>query len=166
MTAIVVKSAAASLAGLGLALSAHAADTNWQLSQPVEEGAKSFLFAEDAGGPSVALYCSDQMGLQAAVHLNGTDLENSAIQSNSKLRNRNVALSTDSMAEKDADWAYVRQAKVLISTKGWQAKRMFNAAIKGEPVQMDIQRVGAYTLTLPPVDDTFKTFAKSCAATS
>jgi len=164
MTSMTIKSIAAGFAGLGLAMSASAA-TNWELSTPEEEGVVPHVTMTNADGPTVSLFCSDKLGVQAAVHLEGADFSNS-VAAKSKMRTRTVDISTDSMSERGDAWGYVRNAKTIISTRPWQGKRLFNAAIKGESVTLDVARVGAYTLTMPTTDKAFSTFAKSCSATA
>ncbi len=153
----------ASIASLGCAMTVQAAETSWQLD---EEAGASLIFAQDVGGPSLSLVCSDSIGIQAILYLNGTDSGTPPINPRTRLKSRNMEMSTDSYTQRDAKWGYWRPQKVLVSTKSWQGKRLFNAAIKGEAVAIDISRVGEYTLTLPPMNADFAEFASSCAATN
>ena len=155
----------AAASGLGLTLSAHAADATWQFSS-ADDADRALVFAQDVGGPSLSLVCSDKLGVQAVLYLNGADAGEATISSNSRVRSRSVGMSTDTVAEKKDSWGYLRTQKLLVSTKSWQGKRIFNAAIKGENVNLGISRLGDYTLTLPPIDENFTAFATSCNATN
>lgn len=146
------------------ALGANAADAEqgaWALG---EKNGKTFLHMTDASGPSLTLNCNENIGLQAVLYLNGNGIDDLEVATKTRLKTRNVYLDTDSTDRRDGDWLYVRLAKVLVSSKGWQAKRIYNAAITGSPVEVDITRVGSYTLTPPPVNDSFKSFVESCDA--
>ena len=151
------------LAAGTLGFAAHAADaeSTWAAG---ENNGKTFLYAADASGPSLTLNCSDTMGIQAGVYLNGNGMDDLTLSSNSRLGTRNIELDSDTTDPKDGDWAYIRSAKTLISTKSWQGKRIFNAAVTGSPVTLDIARVGSYTITPPAVNDEFKTFVSDCDA--
>jgi len=155
---------AATIAG-GLSLSAQAADASWQFSEADGESAKTLVFAQDVGGPSLSLVCSDKLGLQAILYLNGTDAGTATISSDSRVKSRNIRMSSDTTANKGDSWAYLRNEKILISTKPWQGRRLFNSSVKGENITLRISRLGSHTLTLPAIDTEFKSFAKSCAAT-
>lgn len=151
--------------GASAALGAHAADTadGWNLG---EKNGVSFLHSVTEAGPSVLLSCSDKVGIRAMVFLNGDDLEEATNGTNGRIFARRVSLDTDSTESRDGDWGYIRSQRQLISTKGWQGKRIYNAAITGSPVTMDIFKIGNQTFSLPAVDENFKTFNSSCDATS
>ncbi len=151
------------LAAGTVGFAAHAADaeSTWSTG---EKNGKTFLYTADATGPSMTLNCSDKMGIQAVVYLNGNGIDELDINTKARIRSRKVELDSETTDPKDGDWAYFRTAKTLISTKSWQGKRIFNAAVTGSPVTMDIARVGSYTITPPAVNDEFKTFVSECDA--
>ncbi|MCR9270179.1 MAG: hypothetical protein ACX94B_09105 [Henriciella sp.] len=157
--------AALTLAATALTFSASAADAEaaWSLG---DKNGKAFLHTVTEAGPSIALTCSERVGVQATVFLNGNSIDEAEIKSTSGLRTRKGSIETATTEEKDGDWLYLRPAKTLISTKGWQGKRIYNAAITGSPVTMTVSRLGEMTFELPGVDDQFKSFASSCEATS
>ncbi len=156
---------ALSLLGASATFGAHAADTptDWTLG---EKNGVSFLHTVTDAGPSVLLSCSDTVGIRAMVFLNGDDIESATNGTTGRISTRRVSLGTDSTETRKGDWGYVRSQGRLISTKSWQGKRIYNAAITGSPVSMDIFRLGESTFSLPAVDEDFKTFNSTCAATS
>lgn len=148
--------------GLGIATAATLLATSasaWELGETAE---KSFLYTKDTSGVSVALTCSDSMGIQATVYLDGNEIDNLATRAPGRLALRKVTLQTDSTEPKSDRWAYVRSERTLISTEAWQGRRIYNAAVTGSPISMNVRRVGDYTLNLPAVDDDFRTFSNSC----
>lgn len=153
--------AATALAATALSFTASAADAEsaWTLT---ENNGASFLYMADASGPSVTLSCSDKMGVQAVVYLDGNSVDDLGFSKNSKVRSRKVALESETTEPRDGTWAYLRNAKVLISTRGWQGKRIFNAAVTGSSVSMDVFRIGTVSITPPTVNDDFRSFVSEC----
>ncbi len=86
--------------------------------------------------------------------------------SKGKARTRRVSIDTESTDPRSGSWGYYRTQGKLVSSKSWQGKRIYNAAITGSPVSMDVFKVGEMSFDLPGVDDQFKSFASSCDATS
>ncbi len=139
-------------------------ESSWQLADSsLEENAK-MIFAEVEASPSIALHCSEKVGIRAVIYLNGDSLNESEFPGDARLKSRNVSLSTPSLSKRVEPWGYIRSGKILISAKGWPGKRIYNSAISGEPLTTYVTRVGSVDLVVPAVDDNFKTFASSCAA--
>lgn len=153
--------AAMAIAATSIGLTAHAADaeSTWSLG---DNNGTAFLYTASPAGPSLTLNCSDKFGVQAVVYLNGNGMDELILESNSRIKSRRVEMDSDTTEPRDGDWAYLRSAKTLISTKGWQGKRIFNAAVTGSAVSMDIFRVGSYEFQLPAINDDFKSFVSSC----
>lgn len=166
--------ACAALTAALLPLSGAAAEAGWQIGNsnpyiseddgPVEDGL--FVFAEDVGGPSLALTCSSDIGLQAVLFEDGATADAVGPMDLERASNRAVKMVTDSTKSRRANWSYVQDIKGLVTQEGWQARRLFNSAIRGEEVKLYANHSGNFTLNLPPVDSDFTTFAKTCSATS
>jgi len=151
--------------GASAALGAHAADAAGGWTEGEQNGV-SFVHTVTEDGPSVMLSCSDRVGIRATVFLNGDDLEAATNGTAGRIGARRVTLDTNSTEPRKGDWAYLRAQGRLISAKGWQGKRIFNAAVTGSPVSMDIFKLGERSFSMPAVDDQFKSFTSNCAATS
>lgn len=155
--------AVVAIAATSIGLSAHAADaeSTWSLG---EKNGAEFLYTASPEGPSLTLNCSEKLGVQAVVFLNGNGIDDLNVGSKSRLKTRRIEIDTDTTEPRHDDWIYLRTAKTLVSTKGWQGKRIFNAAVSGSPVSMNIARLGPHQITLPAVNDEFKAFVASCDA--
>ena len=155
--------AAAAVAASTIGFTAHAADaeSNWSLG---DNNGTPYLYMSDPTGPSVTLTCSDKMGVQAVLYLNGNSMDDLTVDTSTRITSRQVEMTSDTTQAKDGEWLYVRRAKTLVSTRGWQGKRIFNAAVSGSSVSFDIFRVGEYTITPPAVNDDFKTFVSDCSS--
>lgn len=155
--------AALALAATTITFTASAADaeSTWKLG---DNNGNAFLYMADASGPSLTLNCSERMGVQAVLYLDGNSIDELTIDGSRRITSRKVTMESESTEARDGDWAYLRKAKTLISTRGWQGKRIFNAAVTGSPVSIDIRRVGTVNVTPPEVNDEFREFVESCSA--
>lgn len=151
---------------------AHA-HADWKVGNLTAEDAEAvddedglYLLAENAEGPTIMLGCSDRLGVQARIYLNGMTQEDLKLEPVRRVKTRMVSIDTESSDPKKYPWAYLRTKQQLVSVKAWQGKRLYNAAIKGEEVQLDIARIGDFSFTPPTINDDFKTFASTCTATA
>lgn len=153
--------AAVTLGATAFSFTASAADAEsaWTLG---DKSGTPFLYMADTSGPSLTLNCSDKMGIQAVLYLDGNSVDDLGVSTKTKIRARKVSIDSDATEERDGSWLYLRSAKTLISTKGWQGKRIFNAAVTGSPVSVDVFRVGTFELTPPTVNDDFRSFVSEC----
>ena len=161
------------LSALSLAVLGSAAASEWKVGNLMPDGAEPtssedglYVLAENADGPALMLGCSERLGVQARVYLNGMTQTDLAIEKTRRVKTRSVQISTESTEAKRDAWAYLRSKGQLISVRPWQGKRIFNAAIRGEVVNMDVTKVGDLALELPEVNDAFKSFATTCSATA
>ncbi|MBO6689143.1 MAG: hypothetical protein JJ931_10225 [Henriciella sp.] len=163
----------ACLSALSLAVLGSAAATEWKVGNLMPEGQEPtsdadglYVLAENAEGPAIMLGCSDRLGVQARVYLNGMTPAGLAVEKARRVKTRSVKISTDSTEAKRDTWAYLKSKGQLISVRPWQGKRIFNAAIRGDIVNMDVTKVGDLAIELPEINDAFKSFAATCAATA
>ena len=123
---------------------------------------KNYVYTKTDDGASITLMCSDTVGIRATVYLDGNEMDNLAVGTERRLATRQVTIDTEATEPRRDRWVWVRSARTLISTKPWQGRRVYNAVITGSPINMTVRRVGDFTLNLPPVDDNFKSFSKTC----
>jgi len=152
-----------------LGMTAHA---EWKVGNLLPEGEEPnsevdglYLLAENETGPSVMLGCSDRLGVQAKIYLDGMTQDALAHEPVRNVKTRMVEIDTESTDPKKDVWAYLRTKGQLISVKPWQGKRIYNAAVKGENVGLEIRKIGTVSIAMPAINDDFKTFASTCDAT-
>ena len=133
---------------------------------PTSEADGLYLLAENPEGLTVMLGCSDRLGVQARIYLDGMTQDALQLEPVRRVKTRMVEIETESSEAKKYPWAYLRTKQQLVSVNAWQGKRLYNAAIKGEPISLNIARIGDFSITLPEVNDDFKTFASTCEATA
>ena len=137
-----------------------------QLSAKTDfEYKKIYLFAESEEGASVVLSCSDRFGLSAAIVFEDMTVEQIFETTARRLKGRAVSVSYGTVKPKKANWAYERKTKSLQSIVHWQAARVYNAAATGNTLHLDISRLGKRTLSMPKVDQNFRTFRSNCQKT-
>ena len=161
------------LSALSVALLGSATATEWKVGNLMPEGQEPasdadglYVLAENADGPAIMLGCSDRLGVQARIYLNGMTQADLAMEKTRRVKTRSVEISTESTEAKRDTWAYLKSKGQLISVRPWQGKRIFNAAVRGEVVNMDVTKVGDLAVELPEINDDFKSFAMTCAATA
>ena len=162
---------AAFLVAAGLTTTAAAAE--WKSGTLLPDGVEAatetdglYVLQESTDGPAILLRCSDSVGLRAQIFLNGMTQDALALRDLRKAKTRMVEIETESTEAKKFLWAYMRSRGELTSVKPWQAKRIFNAVVKGETIDFDIARVGPVSITPSDMNEDFKTFAKTCEATA
>lgn len=162
-----------SLSLVAIAALGSAAATEWKVGNLMPEGQEPasqadglYVLAENADGPALMLGCSDRLGVQARIYLKGMTQADLTMEKARRVKTRSVKIETASTETKRDTWAYLKSKGQLISVRPWQGRRIFNSAIRGEVVNMDVGKVGELSLELPAVDAAFETFANTCAATA
>lgn len=145
--------------GMIVAMAASLHASSWELNSDEE---RSILFAKDANGASIALTCSDSLGVQATVYLDGNEIDQLTVKTPGRLATRRVTLDTDSTEPRSGRWIYIRSGRTLISAEAWQGKRIYNAVVTNSPISMSVRRVGDFSLELPAIDDNFRSFSSMC----
>ncbi|MEM9054341.1 MAG: hypothetical protein AAGB16_03360 [Pseudomonadota bacterium] len=166
-----LKTLTASLFSIAMIGSAMAGE--WKVGNltPDGEAPKSeldglYVLAEKAEGPTILLGCSDRLGVQAKIYLKGMTQDALALQEARNVRTRMVEIDTESTDPKKDVWAYMRAKGQLISVRPWQGRRIFNAVVKNEVVNLDILKIGELSVELPEINEAFTTFASICTATA
>lgn len=125
------------------------------------------LFTQ-TGETAIKLACSPSLGVQATIYLKGVEVSDDRLKylPKRRIKIRDGVVNTESTTEKSGAWAYIKATDMLVSSEPWQGRRIYNAVVKGESVDIDVDKVGEVSLTMPAINDDFKTFARSCDATS
>lgn len=153
--------AALMLAAAGQA--AYAADaTGWEY---VEKPNAHVVYTSATDTPGLALVCTDQGKMTAAVSLDAGNMLEKITDDSDRTRKKSGELTVGDESER-ISWTY-RPATQLVTPKdGKYSRRIFNAAVTGALVTVNVSYKDAVQLDLPSVDAAFTEFAQSCAATS
>ena len=146
-------------------LPASAATSDWA-HRTTAAGANTLFMT--TGDTAIKLACAPTLGVQATIYLDGQEVSDDRLKylAKRRIKLRDGAVETASTTEKSGTWAYIKATDMLVSAEPWQGRRIYNAVIKGESVDINVDKVGEVSLTMPAMNDAFKAFAKSCDATS
>ncbi|WP_416876756.1 hypothetical protein [Litorimonas sp.] len=167
------------------ALSASAQNANSNVSTPLNW--QSYFFTMTFSGfpvkpdmqnkafPGETIYVvSDKVGdtaltcvmnkFRATVEVKPTDFE--GIVTGSKTSRRAHAREVDFYVneEKVADgkWTYVPKLKIILSSKKSDSLRLYNAAIRGDKVDLKVSGISKVELSLPEPNEHFINFGGAC----
>lgn len=154
------------LLGVTFAATAHAADgsstdAEWSL---IENSNNRVIYSTAEDAPALILTCSDKGSIKSLISLDGDALGKLSMSSTRSRRvNGELAVGADDSAK--INWAYFPSRRMASPIQNRYARRIYNAAIKGAPLTVDLGRRGEYTVSVPQLNDDFKAFAATCSAT-
>jgi len=153
---------AAALFPLGAAL-ASPAEGGWTLTD-LPNGKMVYSTPEDGAG--LAFGCSPDGTLSAFVNIDGADMANKLTDGIPASRSKPGKLSVDGGKAEKTKWRYMSDLQIMSPVQPKITRRLYNAAITGAPVQLELRYMDNVSIAPPKIDDAFKTFASSCKATS
>lgn len=124
------------------------------------------LRTTDPDVPEVRFSCSEEFGLRVTLLLQpmSDGILDSGTRYRARARFSNLAVEGREPAR--VRWVHVKEVRALQSGAQKTAKMIYNAAIEGrsfevkEPFKQDVR------ISMPPVDDAFRRFAKRCVVTN
>lgn len=63
----------------------------------------------------------------------------------------------------ESKWGYLPSLKVAVPTTARPAAILFNAAVRGDTIELELPRIGRFSVDVPAADDAFAAFASGCA---
>lgn len=153
------------LVGLTFAATAHAADSapsesEWTI---LEASNGNAIFSTEMDGPALVLGCNESGKISATFSLDG-DIE--AKLDSRSLRTRRVSgtLTVEGYEPADTKWAYLPGRNMASPMEGHLARRLYNAAVTGAHVTLDLGKRGTFEYSPPALNSDFETFAAGCLA--
>ena len=155
----------AALASLAVALPAQAADYSWQVRNQSDDGKVISIIAESDTDTSVMLSCKTDKLVAGVSVIPGPMTDR--LDTTTKRTKRKRATTTIGDGEPLRErWVYLPHTQIAVSWKGVTGKRFFNAAVRGDTVNWQLDGKEASTFTFPEQNEAFKSFAKSCSVTN
>lgn len=116
--------------------------------------------------PEVRFSCSEEFGLRVTLLLQplSEGILDGGTHYRARARFSNLAVEGREPAR--VRWVHVKEVRAMQSGSQKTAKMIYNAAIEGrtfevkEPFKQDVR------ISMPPMDDEFRTFAKRCVVTN
>lgn len=147
---------------LGSAFAASA-EGSWSLAD-LPNG--KIIYSTEADGAGLAFGCSTDGRLTAFVNIDGADMTAKMVSEAPETRTKPGKLSVGDGEADKTKWTYLPDLQVMTPVHNKITRRLYNAAITGEPVKLELRYMDNIKVTPPAIDDTFKTFSSSCKETS
>lgn len=153
------------LLGVTFAATAHAADSSPNDSQwtILEASNGNAIFSTETDGPALVLGCNESGKISATFSLDG-DIETKLDYRSLRTRRVSGTLSVEGYEPEDTEWAYLPGRNMASPMEGKLARRLYNAAVTGAHVTLDLGRRGTYEYAPPALNSEFETFAAGCLA--
>ncbi|MEL6693429.1 MAG: hypothetical protein AAFQ12_10410 [Pseudomonadota bacterium] len=151
---------AATFSGTAFAADEAPANTEWNL---LDGSNGKAVYSTESGAPALVLGCNEAGRISATFSLDGDVMEKLEVQS----KRTRVINGTLAVTEGDSDkakWAYLKAPNLASPIEGRYARRIYNAAVTGKSVQIDLGRQGSYEYAPPKLNGQFKAFADGCTA--
>lgn len=157
----------------GLAGAAHAQDTGWTerdfgidrnggLVEAESAEAQSVLEGvyADNGNGGIMFFCQNgELGVTVAskpFDFNGS------LETSKRKRTYDVSVMLNGETGATSAWAYMPTSGLLRSGDYTTKAQLFNAVVRGDAVTLTSDKMEDVVLPLPPMDDTFRQFARDC----
>ncbi|WP_300391966.1 hypothetical protein [Henriciella sp.] len=156
----------AAIAAFALPATAIAADTNeWQSAKTLENDDVVLIASGTEQEHGVFFNCADGNLTAGLTTVPGDILEMMA-QETSRSKSHDIAMTIGDSEPFKAGWTYFPSLKVAIAHKELTAKKLYNAAIKGETVTWKMPARPEISVTMPEANEAFKAFANDCPVTN
>lgn len=142
------------------AATALQADAGWSRMADVPAPA---IYSSASDGPGTLLMCQNgKFGLMVA--LEDRSFESILQDPSKRMRELRGKLKVDGEETYQGIFAYKPSAKAAQASERKPAAQVFNAIVRGQSVELSLASKGTSLLSLPAVDDVFRTFAAECQA--
>ncbi len=129
---------------------------------------QQWLILKGTGNSSITFSCQEIMGdADARVRLQiAFDLDKQQDVAKSRMRLRQVTgrLTLGDSGSKAERFTWNTQTMKIVPNSRNVARRVFNAAVRGDHIKLKVSGKTYYDFKLPPVNDDFRAFVKVCPA--
>lgn len=124
------------------------------------------LYTAASETPSLAFVCTNEGKLSAIINIDGGDLFEKLAKGSSRVRTKTGILSIENRESTRDSWNYYPATKLAQPTKPSVSRKLYNAAVTGSDVKLDMSFVEDPSISPPALNDDFKAFATTCSATN
>jgi hypothetical protein len=152
---------AAAFTGPAFAADEAPTTTQWSL---LEGSNGQAVYSTESGAPALVLGCNEAGKISATFSLDGD------VMSKLETRSKRTSVINGSLAVEEGDpdqakWVFLKKRNMASPIEGRFARRIYNAAVTGKSVTVDLGRQGSYEYDPPKLNGEFKAFADGCSAT-
>ncbi|NQY41130.1 MAG: hypothetical protein HRT80_13645 [Henriciella sp.] len=151
---------AGAFSGTAFAADEAPAATQWSL---LDGSNGKAVYSTESGSPALVLGCSEAGKISATFSLDGNVMDKMEARSK-KTRVINGSLAVEEADADKAKWIYLKRRNMAAPIEGRYARRIYNAAVTGKSVTIDLGRQGSYEYAPPKLNGQFKAFADGCSA--
>ncbi|NQY12497.1 MAG: hypothetical protein HRT81_01375 [Henriciella sp.] len=119
----------------------------------------------DPNAPEVRFSCSDQHGLKSTIIFEPM-VSRTSHGGSIRYKARRSSLAIEGRKVEHVMWTHVRETRTIQNRQMKTARMLFNAVIKNADFVVKEPLGDKIAIDLPPVDDAFTYFAKSCHVTN
>lgn len=151
---------AGAFTGTAFAADEAPAATQWSL---LDGSNGKAVYSTESGSPALVLGCNEAGKISATFSLDGNVMDKMEARSK-RTRVINGSLAVDEADADKAKWVYLKTRNMASPIEGRYARRIYNAAVTGKSVKIDLGRQGSYEYAPPKLNGQFKAFADGCTA--
>lgn len=152
----------AATVGATLCIALPAAATSWQPFNPESKTTSAIVTDGDADN-ALLLACGADGKISALIATSTTPLRDLIARNSAYSRSETARIQFGDKPEMDIEMRVIPGADLVETRSAAVGSRLFNAAIRQEPVTLSIRNVSDLTLSLPSPNSSFKAFADTCA---
>lgn len=121
------------------------------------------IYSTEVGAPALVLGCNADGKISATFSFKG-DVVNNLESGKDRPRNVNATLHVEGKEAAKSKWIYLSKRNMAAPLDTRFARRIYNAAVTGSTITVDLGRRGTYEYAPPEMNGEFKTFASTCSA--
>lgn len=148
------------LAATALAAPAHAA--GWAVWEGQNEAAPRVIYTDAADTTGAMLACDAKGDLTTLLTLEPSSVPEVMKLNAPYYRGTESKVTVGNGEPATATFRYRPARKTIESAEHSTAAKVYNSVVKGEALKVETKREGSVEMTLPPADETFKSFARTC----
>jgi len=124
------------------------------------------VYSTSEGGSGLAFGCTADGKLSAFVNIDGADMVAKLTSGTPATRSKPGKLTVDGGEAARTNWTYMPDLKVMSPKKPQITRRLYNAAVTGDTVQLELRYMDDVSIAPPAIDSEFTAFSSSCKETS
>ncbi|MEM6556920.1 MAG: hypothetical protein AAF642_13655 [Pseudomonadota bacterium] len=120
----------------------------------------------DTSQAEVRFSCSEQFGLKVTISFLPRDQGELTGGERTSYKIRRSKLAIDGRESESVNWVHFPELRTVQNRQASTARKLFNAVITESDFTVKEPRKDTVRINLPPVDEAFKTFSRSCHVTN
>ncbi|MEM8616579.1 MAG: hypothetical protein AAGF20_06550 [Pseudomonadota bacterium] len=120
------------------------------------------LSTTDPTKTGISFSCSDRFGLKLTLSLQPEAEGVLQPRGNVQMETRRTKFEIEGRKSERVAWTFVRELRLLQTRQQVTAKKFYNAAVTKKSFEIKEPFGPMHTVSFPPIDDSFKDFARAC----